>query len=85
MDISQKLTDWLTSEKSEVEPSLLAYVLLCKNYCTFCKGHANKLIFMIDSTKNMTGLVDILRCLASFWEEGDAACRTKCNYMKIKK
>ncbi|KAL9551549.1 hypothetical protein PS6_004944 [Mucor atramentarius] len=58
MDISQKLTEWLTSEKSEVEPSLLAYVLLY-------------------STKNLTGLVDVLKCLASFWEEGDAACRTK--------
>ncbi|KAG1083293.1 hypothetical protein G6F42_022265 [Rhizopus arrhizus] len=59
MDISQKLTEWLTSEKSEVEPSLLAYVLLY-------------------STKNLTGLVDVLKCLVSFWEEGDAACRTKC-------
>ena len=29
MDISQLLEDWLTSEKTDVEPSLLAYVLLC--------------------------------------------------------
>ncbi|CEP09013.1 hypothetical protein [Parasitella parasitica] len=58
MDISQKLADWLASEKSEIEPSLLAYVLL---YCT----------------KNMTGLVDILMNLASSWEQGDAAYRTK--------
>ncbi|KAL9558060.1 hypothetical protein MBANPS3_001083 [Mucor bainieri] len=59
MDISQKLTEWFTSEKSEVEPSLLAYVLLY-------------------STKNLTGLVDVLKCLTSFWDEGDAVCRTKC-------
>lgn len=30
MDISQLLNDWFTSDKTEVEPSLLAYVLLCK-------------------------------------------------------
>ncbi|KAK4512647.1 uncharacterized protein ATC70_003351 [Mucor velutinosus] len=59
MDISQKLTEWFASERSEVEPSLLAYVLLY-------------------STKNLTGLVDVLKCLASFWDEGDAVCRTKC-------
>ncbi|KAI8639708.1 Dos2-interacting transcription regulator of RNA-Pol-II-domain-containing protein [Parasitella parasitica] len=59
MDISQKLADWLASEKSEVEPSLLAYVLLY-------------------STKNLTGLVDVLKYLVSSWNQGDAACRTKC-------
>lgn len=30
MDISQLLKDWFASDKTEVEPSLLAYVLLCK-------------------------------------------------------
>lgn len=80
MDISQRLAEWFTSEKSEVEPSLLAHVLLCKNI--ECWGAVSIIshcfIRHVDSTKNLTGLVDVLKCLASFWDEGDAACRTKC-------
>lgn len=30
MDITQLLKDWFKSDKTEVDPSLLAYVLLCK-------------------------------------------------------
>ncbi|KAI9357881.1 Dos2-interacting transcription regulator of RNA-Pol-II-domain-containing protein [Pilaira anomala] len=59
MDIIQLLRDWFQSEKTEVDPSLLAYVLLY-------------------STKNVTGLEDILAHLASFWKEDDSTCRTKC-------
>ncbi|KAG2233436.1 hypothetical protein INT48_008842 [Thamnidium elegans] len=59
MDITQLLKDWFKSDKTEVDPSLLAYVLLY-------------------STKNVTGLVDILGHLVSFWKEGDPTCRTKC-------
>lgn len=32
MDIAQLLKDWFASEKTEVDPSLLAYVLLCKKF-----------------------------------------------------
>lgn len=79
MDISQKLTEWLTSEKSEVEPSLLAYVLLCKDIgCLGLCQSTHTFLRHVDSTKNLTGLVDVLKCLVSFWDEGDAACRTKC-------
>lgn len=35
MDIAQLLKDWFQSEKTEVDPSLLAYVLLCKIYIFF--------------------------------------------------
>lgn len=34
----------------------------------------------LDSTKNVTGLVNIVGHLVSFWKEGDPTCRTKCNY-----
>lgn len=35
MDIAQLLKDWLESEKVEVDPSLLAYILLCKTHTFF--------------------------------------------------
>lgn len=59
MDISQLLKDWFTSDKTEVEPSLLAYVLLY-------------------STKNVTGVIDIIGYLTTYWKEDDATRRTKC-------
>ncbi|KAI9273301.1 Dos2-interacting transcription regulator of RNA-Pol-II-domain-containing protein [Helicostylum pulchrum] len=59
MDITQLLKNWFKSDKTEVDPSLLAYVLLY-------------------STKNVTGVVDIVGHLVTFWKEGDPTCRTKC-------
>lgn len=35
MDITQLLKNWFKSDKTEVDPSLLAYVLLCKERKTF--------------------------------------------------
>ncbi|KAI9480357.1 MAG: Dos2-interacting transcription regulator of RNA-Pol-II-domain-containing protein [Benjaminiella poitrasii] len=59
MDIPQLLSGWFASNKSEVDPSLLAYVLLY-------------------STKNESGLINIVEYLISYWEKGDATCKNKC-------